>query len=216
MEVTLAISGAMVLLSLSLLVYFVSISHGSSTEHCESEAVVNHLLVAQSRIISFAVAMPIWIMIYLLIVHYYMNDVNSVVICATGLIVLFYMIFELNCVKGYTGSLFESEGTDADLPSERSIKLATVAFALGTLLVSYKDPELVSEVTPVIFLGLLVIILPSLASGAAARRRSKQDPWFGAVQRVVVTFGAGVLSLALALCVSKTLNAHYRTIKRSY
>ena len=76
---------------------------------------------------------------------------------------------------------------------------------MGTLLVSQKNEALVKTVAPLIFLSLLFVVLPSLATGAAAKQRAKNDPYFAAIQRVSLTMGGGVLLLSLAQCVSETL-----------
>lgn len=116
------------------------------------------------------------------------------------LLVLGYLTLEVGTLRGYTGSLEALEGSP-DIFFERSTQIATVAFALGTLLVSQKDTELARRLGPVVFLALLFAVVPSLAVGQTARRRMATNPELGAVQRLAVSFAAGLLCVALALSV---------------
>lgn len=155
-----------------------------------------------TRIILFTAAMPIWLALY------YICTRSSATLFAgiTCIIVLWYMYLEVDGIDGLNSALKESEGGTSELPSERSLKVATVAFALGTLLVSQSNHNLTSTAAPLVYAGLFLAILPSLASGINGKRRSENDPVFATIQRISITFGAGLLAVALATCVSYTLN----------
>lgn len=116
------------------------------------------------------------------------------------LLVLGYLTLEVGALKEYSGSLHDLEGS-TELFFERSTQIGTVAFALGTLLVSQKDPELARRLGPLVFLALLFAVIPSLAVGQTARRRMTSNPELGAAQRLSASFAAGLLCMALALSV---------------
>lgn len=157
--------------------------------------------MAHARVVTFAAAAPFWVSLFLFLTMRFGVDPGPVEF-VVGVVVLYYISLEVLVFPGYTGPYSELEGGKAEMPSERSLRLATVAFALGTLLVSQKDTELASRVGGLVFVGLLFSVLPSLATGPSAQRKVQTEPFFASVQRVCLTLGAGVIALALAVCVS--------------
>ena len=115
-------------------------------------------------------------------------------------VVLGYLGLELKAPYGYAGSVEALEGS-AELFFERGTQVTTVAFALGTLLVSQKDAELARLVAPLVFLALFFAVIPSLAVGQTARRHLNSSPALGAVQRLALSFAAGLLCVSLAVCI---------------
>jgi hypothetical protein len=115
-------------------------------------------------------------------------------------IVLGYLGLELKAPYGYAGSVEGLDGS-AELFFERGTQVTTVAFALGTLLVSQKDAELARTVAPLVFLALFFAIIPSLAVGQTARRHLDTSPALGAVQRLALSFAAGLLCVSMAVCI---------------
>jgi hypothetical protein len=158
--------------------------------------------MSRARLIVFAATGPLWLALFLFATQRVGVDPSGPVPLIVGLVVLFYITLEVRVISGYTGSYSDLEGDKAEAPAERSVRLATIAFALGTLLVSQKDPELTRRVGALVFVGLLFCVIPSLASGPAAKRKTASDPYFAAVQRACLTLGAGVIAVALAVCVS--------------
>lgn len=116
------------------------------------------------------------------------------------LLVLAYLTMEVGSLQDYVGSLETLEGTPETF-FERSTQVATVAFALGTLLVSQKDAKLARLLGPLVFLSLMFAVIPSLAVGQTVRRKMITNPEMGACQRLSVSFAAGLLCVALALSV---------------
>ena len=115
------------------------------------------------------------------------------------LLVLVYLGLELKSPREYTGGLGAAEGS-VDLFFERGTQVTTAAFALGTLLMSQRDPELARLVAPLVFLALFFAVLPSLAVGQTARRHAAGAPFLSAAQRLALSFAAGLLCLSLAVC----------------
>jgi nitrate reductase NapE component len=115
-------------------------------------------------------------------------------------IVLGYLGLELRAPYGYAGSVEGLDGS-AEFFFERGTQVTTVAFALGTLLVSQKDAELARIVAPLVFLALFFAIIPSLAVGQTARRHLNTSPVLGAVQRLALSFAAGLLCVSMAVCI---------------
>jgi len=115
-------------------------------------------------------------------------------------VVLGYLGLELRPPYGYAGSVEGLDGT-AELFFERGTQVTTVAFALGTLLLSQKDAALARLVGPLVFLALFFAVIPSLAVGQTARRHLNTSPALGAVQRLALSFAAGLLCVSLAVCI---------------
>ena len=160
--------------------------------------------MAHARITVFAATAPLWLSLFIYVL-WRVGVVPGPITLVIGLVVLYYITLEVQVLSGYSGPWEELEGGSAELPSERSMRLATIAFALGTLLVSQKDAKLAEKVGAVVFVGLLFAVLPSIATGPSAKRKGMMDPYFAAVQRACLTLGAGLIALALALCVSLQL-----------
>lgn len=127
-------------------------------------------------------------------------DSMPTLVLVAFLLVLCYLTLEVGALNDYAGSFDALEGS-TELFFERSTQIATIAFALGTLLVSQKDVELARRLGPVVLLSLFFAILPSLAVGQTARRRMSTHPELGAVQRLSVSFAAGLLCMTLAVSV---------------
>lgn len=115
-------------------------------------------------------------------------------------VVLGYIGLELRAPYGYTGSVEGIDGS-SEIFFERGTQVTTVAFALGTLLVSQKDAELARLVAPLVFLALFFAVIPSLAVGQTARRHFNSNPALGSVQRLTLSFAAGLLCVSLAVCI---------------
>lgn len=145
----------------------------------------------------FLAGLLLWPALFVVITRSFSTESPAVLM--TYLIVLGYIGFELQAPFGYAGALEALDGTPEAF-FERGTQVTTVAFALGTLLVSQKDAALARNVAPIVFLALFFAAVPSLAVGQTARRNFTLNPTVGAVQRIMLSFAAGLLCLALASC----------------
>jgi len=167
----------------------------------ETAAAAASIRMVSARVECFAAAMPLWLALFLRMTAE--KRKGPILLCA-GLVVLYCMHMEVHGLRGSVGELEDSEGGENELPGERSTRIAAMAFALGTLLISQKNGNLHKEASPLVFLGLFFAIIPSLATGVAARRRARSDPYFAAVQRILLCMGGGLLCVCLAWCVQET------------
>jgi hypothetical protein len=154
-----------------------------------------------ARIGLFASAMPLWIVVFYFCTNGF--EERRPLVLLAGLVVLVYMCMEVKTLDDFEGSIDDIEGGSNESPVERSVRVSVIAFSLGTLLLSQKDSILASNIASLVFLGLFLCIMPSLATGAAAKRRSEVEPYFAAIQRVLMTCGAGIMAVALARCISE-------------
>lgn len=119
-----------------------------------------------------------------------------------GALVLAYLTQEVSALSNYSGPLCEFD--HSDLFYQRSTQISTVAFAVGTLLVSQKDEELARRVTPLVFLALALCVFSSVPS-ASARNRPKANASINALQKLTVSYSAGILCLAVVFCLTTKL-----------
>jgi len=118
----------------------------------------------------------------------------------TALAVLGYLAMEARAVSVYVGPLCQYDGSE--LLSERTNQISTAAFAAGALLISAGSAVLL--VAPLVFMALLLCVLSAVPS-AAARKGLGSGATGDAVQRALVSFSAGILALAIAVCVDEKL-----------
>jgi len=116
----------------------------------------------------------------------------------TCLAVLLYLVLDVRAVVNYVGLLRDYQG--AETLSERATQISTAAFAAGTLLLSAGGKDVVERVAPFVFLALLLCVVSAVPSGNARRSITRRAIW-DATQRVAVAFAAGLLALAIAVCV---------------
>lgn len=116
----------------------------------------------------------------------------------TCLVVLLYLVLDVRALANYVGSLTEYQG--AETLGERATQISTAAFAAGTLLLSAGGQDVVERVAPFVFLALLLCVVSGVPSGSARRGITRRAIWDSA-QRVAMAFAAGLLALAIAVCV---------------
>ena len=117
--------------------------------------------------------------------------------------VMLYLSFEVSALSTYSGPLSAYESNDAVY--ERGVQVSTVAFAVATLLLSQKDNELINVITAPVLLALLFCTAAAVPSALARSRLGAAAQW-NAVQKISVSFAAGLLCLSVARCLD-TLRA---------
>jgi hypothetical protein len=121
----------------------------------------------------------------------------SVTVCV---VVMLYLSFEVAPLSVYKGPVSEYDNSDAVY--ERGVQVSTVAFAVATLLLSQKDDGLATLVAAPIFLSLLFCTISAVPSAVARRRVGAWAHW-NALQKVAVSFAAGLLCLSVACCLDE-------------
>ena len=120
-------------------------------------------------------------------------------------IVLLYLSFEVSGLSAYSGALSDYESSDAIY--ERGVQVSTVAFAVATLLLSQKDGEMAATVAGPVFLSLLCCTAAAVPSSLARKRLHAAAHW-NALQKIAVSFAAGLLCISVARCLDKLNWAH--------
>ena len=120
----------------------------------------------------------------------------------TFLIVLLYLCQEVRAVVPYVGPLKEYQGGDTLL--ERSTQISTAAFAAGTILLS-TSKEITARVAPFVFLALLLAVVSTVPSGSYRRGGMDRRATWESVQKAAMAMGAGMLALAIGICVDANL-----------
>lgn len=126
----------------------------------------------------------------------------SPIVASSFILVLINLSLELKPPRGYIGPMETLDGS-TELLFERGTQITTVAFALGTLLVSQKDSGLAKTVAPLVFLALFFSVIPSLAVGQTARRHVVTSPSHASSQRLALSLAAGLLCVSLAICIER-------------
>ena len=116
----------------------------------------------------------------------------------TSVVVLLYLVLDVRALVNYVGSLNDYQGVET--LGERATQISTAAFAAGTLLLSSGGKDVVERVAPFVFLALLLCVISAVPSGNARRGITRRAVW-DASQRSAVAFAAGLLALAIAVCV---------------
>ena len=112
-------------------------------------------------------------------------------------LILLYLSFEISVLSDHKGALSVFENSDAVY--ERGVQVSTVAFAVGTLLLGQKEPRLTTLVTGPVLLALLFLTAAAVPSAASRRRVDASAQW-SALQKVFVSFAAGLLCVSVARC----------------
>ena len=120
----------------------------------------------------------------------------------TFLVVLLYLCQEVRAVVPYIGPLKEYQGGDTLL--ERSTQISTAAVAAGTILLS-TSKELTSRVAPFVFLALLLAVVSTVPSGSYRKGGMDKRATWESAQKAAMAMGAGMLALAIGICVDSNL-----------
>ena len=107
---------------------------------------------------------------------------------------------EVTALSAFRGPLYEYENSESVY--ERGVQVSTVAFAVATMLLSQKNGQLASIVATPVFTALLFCTLSAVPSGTARRRVEAAAHW-SAIQKVMVSFAAGLLCLSVARCIDE-------------
>jgi len=150
-----------------------------------------------------AAACFLWPCVALLILQTAPGGIG-VTVQLTALAVLLYLVLDVRVLVNYVGPINEYQG--AETLGERTTQISTAAFAAGTLLLSTGGADVVRRVAPMVFLALLLCVVSVVASGNTRRGITRRAIW-DAAQRVAVAFAAGLLALAIAMCVDVRLSA---------
>ena len=129
----------------------------------------------------------------------------GILVFVAALVVLAYLTQEVHALSSYTGSLQAYDSMGAFY--QRAAQVSTATFALGTVLVSQKDEELARRATPMVFLSLALCVFSSVPStGNQARPNASASVL--ALQKLTVSYSAGVLCLAVVYCLKNPTDLH--------
>jgi hypothetical protein len=118
----------------------------------------------------------------------------------TGVIVLAYLTQEVGAVHTFCGPVIEFDNS-SDMFYQRAVQVSTVAFAIGTILMSQANAQLAKKVTPLLFLGLILCLF-AIVPTASARNRPDASPALNAIQRLTISYSAGILCLVISYCLT--------------
>lgn len=130
---------------------------------------------------------------------------TSPITATVVVVVLTYLSFEVVALSSYTGALSGYEGTE--VVYERGVQVSAVAFAVSTLLLSQKDDGLAALVAGPVLLALLFCTAAAVPSVAARRRVGASGHW-NALQKIAVSFAAGLLCVSVARCLDELRNTN--------
>lgn len=149
----------------------------------------------RQRAIIYAAAVVLWPAVVLALLGWapFLTPVSATV---SALVVL-YLSFEVTVFSVYAGPLEAYENYDSVY--ERGVQVSAVAFAVSTLLLSQRDDGLAKAVALPVFLALLFCTASAVPSAVARRRVGATGHW-SALQKVAVSYAAGLLCLSVALC----------------
>jgi hypothetical protein len=118
-------------------------------------------------------------------------------------VVLACLCVDVRSVVGYEGPLREYHQASESVV-ERATQISTAAFAAGTLLLSAGGKTVAPAVAPLVFVALLFCVLSSVPS-SVARRGIGESALLESTQHSCMSFSAGLLALAIAVCVDEKL-----------
>lgn len=137
---------------------------------------------------------------------------TSPITATVVVVVLLYLSFEVVALSTFSGALSSYEGTEAVY--ERGVQVSTVAFAVATLLLSQKDDDLAALVAGPVLLALLFCTAAAVPSVVARRRYGASGHW-NALQKIAVSFAAGLLCVSVARCLDELQNTNKLAIPLS-
>jgi len=155
----------------------------------------------------YACAVIFWPAIVALVIG--LSSLHAPITAGVVVIVALFLSFEVSVTSCYDGSLTEYDSTDSAY--ERSVQVSTVAFAVATLILSQHNTTLANMVSIPVFASLLFCTIAAVPS-AVSRRRIGASGYWVALQKVVVSYSAALLCIALARCLDEINgSAHYTT-----
>lgn len=129
-----------------------------------------------------------------------LSSLYSPITASVAVLVALFLSFEVSVTSCYDGPFTDYDSTDSVY--ERSVQVSTVAFAVATLLLSQHNTSLASMVATPVFAALLFCTGAAVPS-AISRRRIGGSGYWVALQKVAVSFAAGLLCIALARCIDE-------------
>lgn len=136
-----------------------------------------------------------------------LSSLHAPITAGVVVLVTLFLSFEVSVTSCYDGSFTEYDSTDSAY--ERSVQVTTVAFAVATLLLSQHSTTLANMVSIPVFASLLFCTGAAVPS-AVSRRRIGASGYWVALQKVIVSYAAALLCIALARCLDEIYgNTHY-------
>ncbi len=149
----------------------------------------------RQRVAVHAAAVVLWPAVVLALLGW--APFRTSVSATVSALVLLYLSLEVTGFSIYAGPLEAYE--NCDTVYERSVQVSAVAFAVSTLLLSQRDDGLAKAVALPVFLALLFCTASAVPSAVARRRVGANGHW-NALQKVAVSYAAGLLCLSVGLC----------------
>ena len=157
------------------------------------------------RLGMYACAVICWPAVVAMVIG--LSSLHAPITAGVVVFVTLFLSFEVSVTSCYDGSFTEYDSTDSAY--ERSVQVTTVAFAVATLLLSQHSTTLANMVSIPVFASLLLCTGAAVPS-AVSRRRVGASGYWVALQKVIVSYAAALLCIALARCLDEINgNTHY-------
>ena len=114
-----------------------------------------------------------------------------------GIFVLLYIMEETRIIGNFYGRVQDFETMDRF--DHRASAIGTFLFAMGALIQNKSLGKRVNDVTPMIFTSLALCCLSSMTFASETRTVS---PEYAAAQKMLLSYSAGFLCLAVIQCVA--------------
>jgi len=175
--------------ALIVFIYIVVVAHGDRMKQPSLEEV-------RLRQIVNVVALLLWPLLLLGVFGTRLGTLPGTCLMATLISVL--LAFDVTALRHYEGSFDAYD--DCDRIGTRGVQVATLAFALGALLVSQQRHDLSSVVSMPLLLALGLCALDIVPS-PATRSNPKTPALWTAIHPASITYAAALLTIAVAVCI---------------
>lgn len=153
-----------------------------------------------------AAACFMWLALSLGLIHLTHTHIGPVA-CVTLVLVLLYLTLDVKAIHSFVGPV--KDFTLGDSLKDRSTQISAAAFAVGSVLLSSRR-DLAPKVAPLVFMAILLSVSSTITSQSGKQCILRKSSDWEAVQKAAIAIAAGLLALAVGICVDESLSPSFK------
>lgn len=153
-----------------------------------------------------AAACFMWLALSLGLIHLTHTHIGPVA-CVTLVLVLLYLTLDVKAIHSFIGPV--KDFSLGDSLKDRSTQISAAAFAVGSVLLSSRR-DLAPKVAPLVFMAILLSVSSTITSQQGKQCILRKSSDWEAVQKAAIAIAAGLLALAVGICVDESLSPSFK------
>ena len=149
-----------------------------------------------------------WLALSLMLVHITGSSLGLVGSFSLVLVLL-YLSLDVKAVHSFVGPL--KDFSNGDPLKDRSTQISAASFAVGSVLLSTRR-DLAPKVAPLVFMAILLSVSSSITSTQGKQCVLRKSSDWEAVQKAGIAISAGLLALAVGICVDESLLPSFKVL----